>query len=183
MKKIKITCKGQKYISINKLKDFQGNLKELGEEEFKKLKQAILNYGFSFPVFVWQNNILDGHQRLFIVRKLLEEGYTIDKIPVVEIEAANEQEAAEKLLLLNSCFGKISDEGLYKFIYEHDVDIDKLLLQLSIPDFDFENFYNTYFVDEVLDKNKENEKRQEEKEEKKKKNFIQCPKCGFKWEK
>jgi len=85
--KIKITCNGSKYLPIGKLKNFQGNLKELRADELEKLKRSILKYGFSFPVFVWQSWIMDGHQRIFAVKELLKEGHTIGDIPVVEIEA------------------------------------------------------------------------------------------------
>ena len=101
MDEIKITCNGSRYIEIGKLKNFQGNLKELSEKEFEKLRKSILKHGFSFPVFVWKNNILDGHQRIFVTNRLLNEGYTIKDIPIVDIDAKDRTEAAEKLLFLN----------------------------------------------------------------------------------
>jgi len=149
MKNIPIKCKGQRYVSINKLKSFQGNLKELKKDEFEKLKRSILKYGFSFPVFVWKHSILDGHQRLFVVKEMLKEGYEIGDIPIVEIEAKNKTEAAEKLLLLNSRYAHITDEGLYEFLNEYSVDINEISDDLELPDIDIDNFISGYLEEDA----------------------------------
>lgn len=167
--KIKITCKGSAYIPIDQLLNFQGNLKKLENSEFEKLKRSIEKYGFSFPVFVWKNNILDGHQRIFVVRKMLEDGHTIDDIPVVEIEAKNKKEAAEKLLLLNSQYGKITDIGFDDFINDYDLDITNYDDLLNIPDIDL----NTYWEENELEEDNSDIKSNVETNE--------CPKCGYKW--
>lgn len=151
-KEIKITCQGQKYLPIDQLKTFQGNLKELHEDEYEKLKRSILKYGFSFPVFVWQGYMLDGHQRVFTVNKLLSEGYTIGDIPVVEIEAKDKTEAAEKLLVLNSHYAKITDEGLYEFVNEMELDFESLAGDLELSDFDMDRFVEGYMKDEKEEK-------------------------------
>lgn len=147
-KVIRITCKGQKYVDLKSLKNFQGALKELTEEEFEKLKGSILEYGFSFPVFVWRSYILDGHQRLFVTEKLIrEEGYQIGKIPVVEIEAKNKQEAAEKLLLLNSRYAEMTEEGLYQFAHNYTINIPQISGLISIPEINIDHFIAGYITD------------------------------------
>ena len=146
-KTIKITCKGQKYISIDKLKNFQGNLKELRKDELGKLQRSILKHGFSFPVFVWKNNMLDGHQRIFATKELLKEGYTISDIPIVEIMASDRSEAAEKLLFLNSRYAKITDDGLYEFLNDFDLDLNDMAGDLEFPDIDFDRFMKGYVED------------------------------------
>ena len=148
MTDIKITCKCQKYIPIEKLQNFQGNLKDLRADELGKLKRSILKHGFSFPVFVWDDFILDGHQRIFAVRELLKENYTIGNIPVVEIEAASKTEAAEKLLLLNSRYAKITDEGLYEFLAEHSVDLAEIKDDLVLPEIDLDKFVTGWSGDD-----------------------------------
>lgn len=147
-KTIKITCKGQKYIPLNQLKAFQGNLKELHPKEFEKLKRSILKYGFSFPVFVWNNHILDGHQRIYVMAELIKEGYTIGDIPAVEIDAKNETEAAEKLLMINSRYAKITEDGLYEFLNTHSVDIESMFGDLQLPEIDINRFLTGYIVDD-----------------------------------
>lgn len=76
---IKITCNGNRTLPLADLLDFQGNLKFLADAEFQKLRRLILKRGFSYPVFVWGgNNIMDGHQRLLVLRHLIEkEGYVL----------------------------------------------------------------------------------------------------------
>lgn len=148
MKKIKITCKGSRSVPIEKLERFQGNLKELSEKEFEKLKGSILKYGFSFPVFVWENNIIDGHQRVMTVLELLKTGeYEIDDVPVVDIEAMDKREAAEKLLVLNSQYAAMTYEGLYEFATTMEIDFEAVSLNLSLPNIDIEKFLEGYVKD------------------------------------
>lgn len=146
---IKVTCKGQKYIPIEQLKDFQGGLKKLSKEAEKKLERSIIKYGFSFPVFVWQNKILDGHQRIFATKQLLKQGYTIEDIPIVEIDAKNKKIAAEKLLVLNSHYAKITQEGLEGFASDFDLDLSDLVDNLDLPEVSLDlQFEDKKFIDE-----------------------------------
>lgn len=168
---ISITCEGVEYINIDHLKDFQGNLKTLAKPEFEKLKNSILKYGFSFPVLIWKNNILDGHQRLFVVRSMLKEGYEIGEIPVVPIHAEDESEAAEKLLHLNSKYAKMTDEGLLSFIDNFDISLQDLP-DLQIPDIDIGNLLIN--VDD-FEPAGEGEQGELDKLDPK---MVVCPKCG-----
>lgn len=70
---------------IGDLEAFQGKLKSITEAEFEKLKAAILKYGFSFPVFVWRKSILDGHQRVQAVKRLIAAQQTGRKCYAMEI--------------------------------------------------------------------------------------------------
>ena len=147
--KIKITCTGSRVISFESLRNFQGNLKSLEKPQFDKLKRSIEKHGFSFPVFVWGDNlILDGHQRLFVVGEMLKSGFSIDPVPVVDIEAKNEKEASEKLLILQGRYGKITEDGLYEFIHNFDLDIREIEKDLELPDIDLSKFMAGYFDQE-----------------------------------
>jgi hypothetical protein len=149
-KTIPITCAGQKYLPLDQLHDFQGNLKSLSPEQEKKLMAVILRYGFSFPVFVWHDKIIDGHQRLAVVRKLLTKGYRLkNEIPVVEIEAANEQEAAEKLLLAESHYGRLNDAGFLQFIEQYELDVQGFIGEMDLPDIDLDNLLSEHFSDDL----------------------------------
>ena len=150
-KAIKITCKGSNELPLEQLQYFQGNLKTLEQPQFDKLKRSILKHGFSFPVFVWNDQILDGHQRVFVTRHLIEqEGFAIDgAIPVVEIQAKDRKEAGEKLLALNSQFAKITDEGLYGFLHDFNIDIAGLADDLELPDIDMDKFITGYVGDDI----------------------------------
>lgn len=123
---IKIKCKGSSTRTLDQFQDFQGALKELSAENYEKLKNQIIELGFSEPVSIWTNEnqtwILNGHQRIHTLQKMTEEGYTIPSIPVSEIEADNIQQAKKKVLALTSQFGKINEDGLREFMAEAGVE-------------------------------------------------------------
>lgn len=137
-KKIRITCKGADELDIDELEDLQGGLKEISGENLEKLKRSIIEYGFSFPEFVWKgegkNYIIDGHQRVLAVRELISEGYSIGKIPIDYIEARDREEAKKKLLLVISQYGKVTGGGLEDFIV--DIDLEGFDDLLELPGFD-----------------------------------------------
>lgn len=146
-KEISVTCKGSSTVPLDRLQGFQGNLKTLGDAEFEKLKRQILKHGFSFPVFVWGDQILDGHQRVFVARALIDEGYSIADIPVVEINAADRKEAGEKLLALNSHYAKMTDEGLNEFLHDMSIDVGAIAGDLELPDIDMDSFLEGWVND------------------------------------
>ena len=139
-KKIKITCDIKSFAPIDDLVKFQGDLKTIEPEAIEKLKKSIVKYGFSFPIFMWQLKILDGHQRLEAVKGLIKDGYELenDVLPVVSIKAKNEKEAAEKLLLINSRYAKIDQHGFDFFVEEFKLDIIDMGGILDIPEIDFD---------------------------------------------
>lgn len=146
---IPIKIKGDlRRVPWKSLKPFQGNLKEMSEDDAEKLRGSLLKFGWRFPIFVWKekknNWIHDGHGRLNVLKKLLEEGYTIGDIPVVDIQAKDKQEAGELLLALNSRFGKATPEGLYEFINEMGIDVETLL-DYDFPDIDIDDFVSEFF--------------------------------------
>jgi DNA modification methylase len=138
-KEIKITCKAADGMALDELYEFQGELKTISDDELEKLKKSIVKYGFSFPIFVWKSKVLDGHQRLKAVKQLVFDGYKIkgNKLPVVRIEAKNEKEAAEKLLLINSRYAKIDEGGFQVFTSEFDLDLNEMTELIELPEIDF----------------------------------------------
>ena len=97
------TCDFSKFVEL------QGNLKNLSAENYQKLKDSIMTYGFSFAVPVWENDgilyIIDGHQRKRVLQKMREDGYDIPPVPFMRIYARDKKEAIEKLLMFNSRYG------------------------------------------------------------------------------
>jgi len=148
---IEVTCDGKgrlRRVPLEKLQRFQGALKSLGEDQYRKLKDSIAKHGFFVPVFVWRNKILDGHQRLLVIEK--EQWAVRDGVPVVDIEAETESDAAEKLLLISSTYGKIEPQGLYDFTELHDIPLTVSDLP-DLPDFDLEGFKNAFYEEEEED--------------------------------
>src|SRR3990172_1754392 len=104
-KVIQVVCDSGTRVPIGELNDFQGDLKDLSEAAFGSLSMEIISTGFAFAPHVWKNPedgkwyILDGHQRLKTVRRLIEQsGFNIDGIPVVPVQAASFKEAKRRVL-------------------------------------------------------------------------------------
>ena len=140
---IEVRCKGNRTLPYREFKTFQGNLKNISKENFTKLKNSILKFGWIAPVFVWnKNEILDGHGRLLVLDDLVKENYTIAEIPVVDIEAKTKKEAAQILLSINSKYQEITEEGLSEFMQIMDLSITELD-DINISDIDMTHFTET----------------------------------------
>jgi len=125
VKEIKINCETKEYVAVDELQELQGRLKRLDKIEKDKLKKNFIKNGINFPIFVWKNKIIDGHQRVKVLRELKQEGYKITKIPVVRINAKSEKEAKEKIILANQMYGKASKKSWYEFFLENNISIDE----------------------------------------------------------
>ena len=176
MDTIKIRCKGSGLSSLEELKAFQGNLKELNKENHDKLKNEILKVGFIEPISVWKNNILNGHQRLKVLYGLKEEGYEIPKIPINEISAKNVMEAKRMVLALTSQYGRINPQGLYEYLEEFEIDVRELSESYRLPDLNIGVFKESYYKEED---DGDLHGISEEDSEMNYENYTKCPKCGF----
>src|SRR5499427_10274135 len=141
---INVRCEAAVNIHLADLTQLQGDLKELSEGNFNKLKTSILKHGITFPFFVWQNQsvnyILDGTQRDRVLKRMIEEGYQVPPLPCALIQAKDRKEAAEKILLISSQYGRITDEGLYEFLSTNDIDFGELEPLLELPALDLDDF-------------------------------------------
>jgi len=152
---IRITCEGKDMMPLLEIKELQGQLKELSIEGYDKLKRAILEEGFAFPIEVAvidgkPYGILDGHQRLRTIRRMIaKEGYTLPggKLPVCFTQCRDREQAGRLILHAISQYAKIQDEGLYSFAYDFKIDPKSLVDDFDIPDFDTERFLDGYFGD------------------------------------
>ncbi len=126
---------------ITEFKNFQGNLKKLSEANAKKLKNSLIKRGFNTPVFIWKGHdyILNGHQRIFVLREMLKDGYSLmksgietTKIPYIEIEAKDKKEAGELILQFDSKYGDTTKEGLQDFITDFELDIPDLKFNMNL---------------------------------------------------
>ena len=150
--KIEIRCTGTENISLDAFTELQGNLKELSNENYAKLKSSLLKYGFCFPVFCWKDGktffILDAHQRCKTLKKLRSEGYTIPDLPTVYIEAKDKIEAKELLFQLNSNYGKMTQDGVYEFLNEPGFELlPEILNDVDLPEFDMDLFKGSFMGD------------------------------------
>lgn len=169
MAEIIIKCTGTDVIPFRQLKDFQGELKTITDDNLDKLKNSIIKNGFCAPVFVWKNKdknyLIDGHQRLKALNSLFADGYTIPDIPIVYITADNKKDAKRKLLYISSQYGQFTIDGYADFALDIDMDFNELRLTDGL--FNGEKLADID-IDSFFDENTE----QKEKEEK------TCPHCG-----
>lgn len=183
-KTVKITCTGADVVELNELSAFQGDLKELSEENYQRLKASILDLGISFPFNIWKEKskkwIIDAHQRAVTLARMRDEdGYAIPKVPVVWVKAKDQREAAKKVLAATSQFGVITPDGLHGFMSAHEIDIDFVQQHCHFPEVNIEAFADAYYAQEkeVSFKTKPGSKELASTE------FEQfghtCPKCGF----
>lgn len=151
MKTIQIKGMNLTKKDIDELEHFQGDLKDLPEEDFKRLKSRIEKSGFSAPIFVWSengvNHILDGHQRLRTLKTMRSTGYDIPPIPVVEIEADNIKEAKEMVLQFASVYGRTNEEGLIEFLNLAEIPLEFAQADFRLPDIHWEGFFESYKAD------------------------------------
>jgi len=119
--------------------EFQGDLKNpITPEDLKKICESLKKHGVFVPKFVWFDeqqhaNILDGHQTKQALSSLEDEGWEIPEIPYVNIEASNRQDAAEKLLQINSRYATMNPHTTW-FDNLDFPDISELLEQIQIPE-------------------------------------------------
>ena len=150
MEEIKVKCKAAFDLDISQLNDFQGNLKTLTKVKYEKFKRNLIKNGIKLAKHVWKNPedkkwyIIDGHQTKRLLSAMQSEGYKIPLIPVAQVIADSFQEAKETVLLANSSYGEMEDDGLYEFLSESEIDVSFLedlnFLELKIPDF-IDNYY------------------------------------------
>lgn len=179
---VKIAIGDKIMVDISELEDFQGELKELSVTNYEKAKASIMKHGFSFCPHIWKMKgklyLLDGHQRWRTLNKMREEGFTVPKIPVIEVKANGFKEAKEKVLAAASQYGEITSEGLYQFLHESEIDPSTVEVTYNFPEIDMQKFQESYFTEpKHVEFQATGSKEIEEGEFSK---FDhQCPKCGF----
>src|SRR5690242_7227879 len=172
-KGIAVHCEAAVNLQLAELAALQGGLKELSKSSFQKLKQSILRHGITFPFFIWQNEgrnwILDGTQRDRVLRMMAEEGYSIPLLPCALIEAKDKREAAEKILLISSQYGRISEQSLDEFLTDNDLSFLELADELELRAIDEKYFAdpNSFAATDESDQGRLDQK-----------NPITCPACG-----
>ena len=139
IKTISIKCETSETLEIAEMTEMQGGLKERTDIDYDKIKLSICKFGFSFPFFIWKsgnkNYLIDGHGRFATLCKMQKDGYLIPPLPVVYIQCKNKTEAKQKLLRLNSQYGKMTKESVLEFAEDIDLNFDEIALPDSVIDF------------------------------------------------
>ncbi len=138
-KMLEIKCDCSETVDWHELKEFQGGLKSRDDSDYEKMKTSLLKYGWSFVMYYWNDGktkwILDGHNRKKVLQKLEEEGYFIPPLPAIEVYAKDKSEAKQKLLRLNSQYGKMTKESVLEFAEDIDLNFDEIALPDTTIDF------------------------------------------------
>ena len=136
---ISIKCETSEKLEIAEMTEMQGGLKERTDIDYDKIKLSICKFGFSFPFFIWKsgnkNYLIDGHGRFATLCKMQKDGYIIPPLPVVYIQCKNKAEAKQKLLRLNSQYGKMTKESVLEFAEDIDLNFDEIALPDTVIDF------------------------------------------------
>lgn len=148
-KVVRIEVRGAAAVPLDMLKPFQGELKTLGREDYERLRHNILTYGYSFTIHTWvhegEHYIIDGHQRLFTLKKMRdEEGFVVPELPISYVEAASFGEAKRKVLAGVSQYGKLTEESVMEFMRSADIPFEDLAANFSLPGIDMEKFMEMF---------------------------------------
>lgn len=152
----------------------QGDLKDLTEANYKKLKNTIERRGFSYPVYVWEDkegllHLLDGHQRQ---RVLATEGWN-EPIPYLKVPAKDLQEAMARLLEITSQYATITQEGIDTFIAKYELNEAEVYESTS---FDATRFYSNDTEERI------NDNKEVDPESLLSEGTVECPRCKFEFE-
>lgn len=169
--KVFINCASHDEASLEDLIVLQGNLKDLTDQNYQKLKQQILDEGFIAPFFVWKRedglHLLDGTQRFRTLSKMKEEGIELpEKFPIHEIYADSYKEACKRVLALASQYGTITTQGLHEFAEKHELEFEEVN-QFHFDAFKMDSFKAEFYDIERIDEVELDEKQEKESEDKK----------------
>lgn len=126
--KIVVKCRAADTLPIDRILEFQGDLKTLSKVNRTKLFNSICQEGFIAPMFLWDDQgewrLLDGHGRLKTLLWMREQGWDIPMLPVDYIDAIDEADARRKLLKITSQYGEFNTEELDAWIKEAGEEIE-----------------------------------------------------------
>jgi DNA modification methylase len=99
---------------------------------------------------VWENNnelfCLDGYHRCLVLKQLEKDGYKIpEKFNADFMECKNKKHAAKLVGIYSSIYARVTEQGLYQFIHDHDLDFAEFKQETDIPDIDIDKFEASYF--------------------------------------
>jgi len=158
-------------VEWEKLIPFQPvELKKMSKTQLDKIKTSYKNNGFKSPFYVWENKdklyILDGHQRLPILKLLRDEGEAIpDMLPANFVYCKDKKEAKKAVLIYNSHYADIQQDILADWI--KDLDLEDLKCEIDIPLLNLDFEYSPENKEKEISDNIDTQN--------------SCPQCGYKW--
>jgi len=138
----------QEFVTLDyrTIKPLQGERKVLLPDAEKRLLTSLSTKGRFVPEYVWRNPqdgeyyTLDGHSRLKTYQKhnlTFNGGY---ELPFLLVKADNPKDAAEKLQIIDSDYGKVTQAGQQAFADMFQLDVkwlNETTMLTEFPTFDF----------------------------------------------
>lgn len=162
-------------------------LKEMTVSAYEQLKNSLKNNDYIDPLKVWQETsgkiwVIDGHHRIKSFMEIEKTDKTIvipEYINAVFINFANRKEAAKAVVIYSSQYAKTTEEGLYEYLHQEQIDFDEIKLDMNIPEIDISTFEQSYYrnIEDIVPESGENQGKLDHPI------IIECPKCGYKIEK
>lgn len=182
MKNVRVNIRGVVNLRLSDLNAFQEDIKVLTDENYVRMKEEILQDGFSFSPHVFLDSegkawLLDGHQRRTCLERMEKEGFQIPIIPCMEVEAESLEHARRLVLAAASQFGTFRVNKLAEFAKKTGLEPIKLTQRFALPSVKLERFTGV---------NAHNRKVPEGAKEYTEGEFSsfdhKCPKCGFEFD-
>lgn len=154
------------------------SFKEITKKQMDKLKASILSNDFieTFKVTEFDGKVycLDGYHRCLALSELAAEGYQVpDEFTANFIQCKDIQDAAKKVLVYSSIYASVTDEGLYEFSHDFNIDFNSVKIELDFPRLNLEAYESGYIKDEGMS---------DGSGEKDAPRTIACPHCGHEFE-
>lgn len=148
MKKIRNRILGLELIDWRNCDWLQHNsLKEIQKPNFEKLKNSLTRHHFIDAFKVWKDSsgkiwILDGRTRKLGMEELKRQGTPIeDKLPAEFINCKSKKEAAELVLIFNSVYSRITQEGIESHVDFYELLFDDFKDTVSIESLDLNRMF------------------------------------------
>ena len=126
-------------LKISELKPYDKNAKIHTQEQVEQIKKSIQEFGMDDPIAVWNNEIVEGHGRLYACKEL-----GIKEVPIIRLDHLTDEERKAYTLVHN------------KLTMNTDFDFELLTGELVdlAEDFDMTQFgflENSIDLDEISD--------------------------------
>lgn len=142
----------------------QQNFKDISADDMSAIKASLLANSFAQPFYVWNdesNNslyCLDGKHRTLALEELIKDGVNVpNSLPATFIHCENKKQAAKLVIIYSSIYAKISQQGLFDFLKEYELQMSEFNGEISLPDFSMPRFEQKFDLMGVKDDESDNE--------------------------
>lgn len=137
------------------------SFKEISKKQMDKLKASILSNDFIETFKCWQSGgkvyCLDGYHRCLALSELAAEGYQVpDEFTANFIQCKDMKDAAKKVLIYSSIYASVTDEGLYEFSHDFNLNFEEIKFEIDIPKLDLDRYEAGYVRDDGYNEEEDN---------------------------